>query len=214
MAAIVRYWIICNSGHCCDWYKKFYSATYDSNPFLYFLLFTGLIIGTQSLYPILTLEMSIWVFCIGLIYVCVMAVLRKSGCIRIMFGADTLPLVHKGIATPTLPGDSVKVVEVLLQDIAAWLTVLGLLIYFDNLYFVIVVFTLVSCLLHIPGLFMFGKVYGSFFLISATFLAFTVPLFMSLGTDGLLYVFGLHLTTYISMYVIMGLFGNRTKAKI
>jgi len=189
--------------------KKFYSVTYDSNPFVYIVLFVSLIAGTQLLYPVVTLEHSFWLFCIGLAYVFVMLIFRYSGYIRSMYEAGTLPLVHRGIAKPTLVGDIVKVIEVLLQDIAAWLTVLGLLLLFDNRHLVIGIFTLLAFLLHVPGITMFGRVYGLYFLCLATLLAFTVPVFMMFGEIGFLYVFVLHLTTYLLMYLIMGYFGKK-----
>jgi hypothetical protein len=189
--------------------KNFYKIIYPTHPLVFSSLFIGLMVTVQFIHPVFNLTILVYSIFIGLIYLALMSLLRISGLLDIMFGTDSLPGVHKEITQPKIAGDLVKVVEVLLQDMSAWLIVLGLFELFSNLYVVIATFTvLVSCL-HLPGLSMFGKVYGSYFLAASTLLAFSVPLLFSLGTIGFLIIFSLHLFSYIGMYILMGFFGSR-----
>jgi len=188
--------------------KSFFKITYDTHPYIYAGLFTSLLVLVHFSYPIFSEKFAVGFLILGLIYCSVMSLFRVSGHINKMFGTNTLPLVHSGIAKPTIQGDVVKVIEVLLQGMSAWLTVIGLSLLFGEMYLVILAFSLVVLFLHVPGLFMFRKVYGMYFLLTSTALAFTVPLFLQLGEIGFLYVFGIHLYVYLLMYLFMGKLGK------
>lgn len=64
-------------------------------------------------------------------------------------------------------------------------------------------------ILHLPGLWVFGRIYGWYFLIMSTALAFLVPLFYMLGIQGFLYLYALHLSGYVIMYILMGYLGMK-----
>ncbi len=131
-----------------------------------------------------------------------------------MFGSKSLPVTYrKEIIRPTLNGDITKVTEVILQDVAAWLTVIGLSSLFHSVSLVLVIFTGIVFFLHLPGLWIFGKIYGTYFLVSSTVLAFSVPLLLPFGSNGFVYLVSLHLTVYILMYLLMGYLGRRVHTK-
>jgi len=144
----------------------------------------------------------------GLLYVVLMSLLRHLTWIEYMFGGATIPKPYRDeIIRPKLNGDIVKVAEIILQDVAAWLTSIGLFLVFHNLLLVLVTFTAIVFFLHLPGLWIFGKVYGIYFLVTSTLLAFSVPLLLPFGSIGFICLVSLHLTAYILMYILMGYFG-------
>lgn len=130
-----------------------------------------------------------------------------------LFGSDTVPVVYSGIIAPQLTGQVVKVGEVVLQDVAAWLIVGGLFMLVDSIPTVTSIFTIIVFLLHIPGVWVFGKVYGVYFLVMSTALAFLVPLLYQVDTFGFLYFYALHLAGYVFMYMLMGLIGCLIQSK-
>ena len=172
-------------------------------------MFSFLIAVTQCIYLLFSYRVFLLGILVGLTYVALMSLLRRFNFLTSLFGADTLPEIDKGIVTPHMSGDIIKVIEVFLQDVSAWLSVLGLLYIFHNVYAVVVIFTLVVFLFHLPGVYIFGKVYGTYFLVTSTLLAFIVPLFVQLGTHFFMYVFVIHLCVYLLMYVVMGYLGNQ-----
>ena len=189
--------------------KKVSHLTYNSNPFIFGCLFSFLLAVVHYIYPLFSYKEFLSAILVGLCYVVLMSLLQRFNYLTSLFGAETLPEIDRGIIKPQRSGDIVKVIEVFLQDVSAWLTVLGLLYIFQNIYVVVIIFTLVVFLFHLPGIFIFGKVYGTYFLVTSTLLAFVVPLFVQLGTISLLFVFGIHLCMYLLMYVFMSWLGRR-----
>lgn len=189
--------------------KNIFKITYPTHPFIFCSLFVGLMIIIQVIHQVFNVTIVIFSIIIGLVYVGCMSFVRSSGLLKNVFGSSSLPEVHKEIAHPKLTGDVVKVFEVLLQDMSAWLTVFGLFSIVSDMYTVMILFTSLVFLLHLPGLRIFGKVYGTYFLLSSTLLAFSVPVLFSLDTIGFLVVFSLHLSCYVVMYVLLGFLGGR-----
>ena len=114
---------------------------------------------------------------------------------------QTVPSAYRDITCLSWRGAVPKTLEVLIQDMSAWLIVGGLFILFDSLLVVIALFSVAVFLLHVPGLHLFGSVYGGYFLVVATMMSVVVPLVYTFGQVGFLLTYAIHLLGYIVMYI-------------
>jgi len=191
-----------------------YRYNYAKNPIVFVCLFLVCIGGTfwfLNYLPPVLLVVSVGL--IASLYVAGIPLFAKFWKpMQCLYGAETIPLAYReGIIRPGLTEQIVKVTEIALQDMAAWLIVGGLLTISHSILYSMLLFTGIVFALHIPGLWMFGRVYGMYFLVLVTAVAFLVPLLYQVDTLGFLYVYSLHLGGYVAMYIFMGLLGKRSR---
>ena len=186
---------------------------YESHPLIYIALFLGCLGGGVLYAPqILLLVLNVSVFIIAILYILIIIFLARFWQpMQKLYGSQTVSPGYEGLINPKFYGQVVKVFEIVLQDISAWLIVSGLFMLPLSFIEVAVVFTAIVATLHVPSLWVFGKVYGSYFLILSTGLAFLVPFFYQIGTQGFIYLYALHLGGYVTMYIVMGCLGMRQK---
>jgi hypothetical protein len=111
------------------------------------------------------------------------------------WGVQALGGAYTGLLAPRLSGVSVKIIEIFFQDIVLLSISLGLLethsILFSSFCVVLVVF-----LVHLPGIYFLGRVYGVIFTVLATLFAVAVPTLVS-STSGAFYlIFSVHMLMY------------------
>ena len=193
-----------------------YRLSYAKNPLLFLSLFLVCIsvsCWTLNYVPSLLLMTSL-IF-LASMYVFGMLLLANFWKpMQRLYGAGTVPAAYQEIIHPKLSGQVVKVVEIALQDMSAWLIVGGLFTISHSVFYSMLVFTTIVFLLHIPGLWMFGRVYGTYFLVLVTMVALCVPLLYQASEVGFVYLYALHLCGYIAMYLFMALLGSCYKQKI
>jgi hypothetical protein len=189
--------------------------SYTKHPVLFSGLFVAFLVGTLwSLDyvppPLLVLGVSL----LAAAYIVTITLLTKYWSpMRNLYGASSVPAAYRSLIQPELSGQLVKVSELLLQDTAAWLIVGGLLAVSHGMFVTALLFTGIVFILHIPGLWLFGWVYGSYFLILVTLVACLVPLLYQIDEYGFLYLYSLHLSGYVILYLVMGLLGSQTQNK-
>lgn len=189
-----------------------YQYNYAKNPIVFICLFLFCIGGSfwfLNYFPPLFFVVSVG--CIASLYAAGIPLLAKFWKpMQRLYGAETIPPAYRqGIIHPGLTEQTVKVTEVALQDMATWLIVGGLLAVSHSVYSTMLLFTGIVFVLHIPGLWMFGRVYGMYFLLLVTAVAFLVPSLYQINGVGFLYLYMMHLGGYILMYLFMGLLGKR-----
>ncbi len=181
-------------------YKQKSHHSYSSHPWLFttwYLTWLGIIV--------LILLPPIWLICALVIQVSLYLVFLSlwkrlsSGCLKHSY---TVPSAFQEMTKPSVLSGIPKALEVSIQDLAAWLIVGSLLSYFTSVLVVALIFSTVVFLLHLPGVKMFGSVYGSYFLCMSTTFAFAVPLLYQFGYIGFCILFGLHLLCYVAMMLI------------
>lgn len=183
---------------------------YESNPFIFLGLFSlGLIAVSLYVPEMARLIANMYVLLVASLYVfviiCLVYYWRPM---QNLYAANYVPVAYEGLIKPKPIGQIVKAVEIVLQDVAAWLIVGGLLTLSISFLETTLIFTAIVMTLHIPGIWVFGKIYGWYFLILSTILAFLVPLLYVVGPQGFIYVLALHLSGYVFMYIMMGCWGN------
>lgn len=187
--------------------------SYSRNPLLFsalYLVAIGLaagVIGYSFDLPFLLVLIGI----AGIYIVTISGLVRYWSPMQQLHAAHTIPSTYQGMVAPKLTGQFTKVVEVTLQDSSAWLIASGLLIISGSLTVSVLLFTLISFVTHIPGLWLFGKVYGSYFLIMVTLCAFLVPFLVSYGAVGYTILYTIHLSGYVLMYLFFGYWGTRRR---
>lgn len=189
-----------------------YKYRYSKNSVLFVTVFLFCIGGASwflNFVPSITLITSL-VFMASLYVVCIQLLVLFWKPMRNLYGAETIPNAYQDIIDATFAGQVVKVCEIALQDMAAWLIVGGLLATTHSLVYSMILFTSIVFILHVPGLWMFGQVYGSYFLILVSTVAFLVPLFYRIDRIGFIYLYALHLSGYIALYFFMGFLGKRS----
>ena len=192
-----------------------YQYSYTKNPVLFVSLFL-ICIGGACLFLKYIPPLSLIAGLIGIASMYVFGIPLLAKCwkpMQYLYGAETEPAAYQGIIHPEFSGQIVKVCEVALQDMAAWLIVGGLLAVSQSLFDTMLLFTSIVFVLHVPGLWMFGRVYGTYFLVLVTAVAFLVPLLYLVDTVGFVYLYAMHLSGYVSMYISMGLLGSYASLK-
>jgi hypothetical protein len=193
-----------------NYFQTFLKYSYESKPVIFLSLFCTSLIGAWFIIPeILSLLQNVYILITAIVYiVTILFLVQYWKPMQKLYCAHTVPVEYGGIIQPKPAGQIVKTVEIILQDVSAWLIVGGLLALFSSFNDVVLIFTIIVFLLHVPGLWLFGRVYGSYFLVMSTALAFLVPFLYLLGTVGFLYLYALHLSGYILMYILMGTLGK------
>lgn len=186
--------------------------TYSKNPIRFSVLFLVLLSAVAFVFkykPSISIAISITI--LALLYIllvrCMVSYWKPMNSLH---AAASVPKPYVGLVKPEFSGQFVKVVELLLQDVAAWLIVTGLFSVFFELDMVVFIFTLIVFLLHIPAPKLFGKVYGTYFLILSTTLAFLVPLLYQYGEVGFTALYLTHISGYILMYLLFGWWGRKS----
>jgi len=123
------------------------------------------------------------------------------------FRAETLPVAYRDLFQPRLSGITVKTSEIFFQDVIALVLVLALFNQF-SLLVTSTIFVCLVALLHIPGLWLYGRIYGGMFLFYSTILAATVPWLLTTPLLGFVLIFSLHLLMYPVMMGVMYLMGR------
>lgn len=184
--------------------------TYESNPVVFVGLFVGLLTVTALYWQYFPALSVAGVLLILAISYCVIVMLLKGYWqpMQSLYGAASLPSAYHGLIRPRVSGQVVKVAELLLQDTAAWLVVMGLVLVSKTPIVPYVLFTIIVFLVHIPAPRLFGPVYGTYFLLASVALASVVPFLFSFGKIGFSLLYALHLSTYIAMYVLFGILGK------
>lgn len=188
-----------------------FKISYEQKPFLFLTIFILLIIGAVYVMEFGFIhEILIGAILLAALYAgSIIGLVRYWKPMKNLYGADTVPTRYLGIVSPKPAGQFPKVIEVVLQDLSAWLIVGGLLTLTNSLSFTIIIFAAIVFILHIPGVWEFGKVYGNYFLILSTALSCIVPLFYLIGPLWFLAVYAIHLSGYIVMYLLMGFLGRK-----
>jgi hypothetical protein len=190
-----------------------FQYNYAKNPIAFISLFLVCIVGSfwfLNYFPPVFLVVSIG--CVAGLYVAGIPLLAKFWKpMQHLCGAETVPLAYRqGLIRPGLTEQLVKVTEIALQDMAAWIIVGGLIIVLNSVSFSMFVFAGIVFVLHIPGLWMFGRVYGMYFLVLSTVVAFIVPWLYQIEGLGFVYLYTMHLSGYVAMYIFMGFLGKRS----
>jgi hypothetical protein len=187
--------------------------SYAKHPFLFAGLFVAFLSGTLWSLDYMPAPLLVsGLVVLALVYIGTISLLVKYWRpMNNLYGVDTVPPAYQGLIQPECSGQVVKVFELVLQDTAAWLIVGGLLSLSHSLLLAAVLFTGIVFLLHIPGLWLFGRVYGAYFLVLVTLVAFLVPLLYQIDQYGFLYLYTLHIGGYITMYLLMGSLGSIQK---
>lgn len=195
--------------------QSYFNYRYESKPLIFIGIFLACL-GTASIFvtqiPLLLLNFQIVI--IAVLYIIIIILLARFWQpMQNLYGSHTVPAGYKGLIKPKLSGQFVKVFEIALQDTSAWLIVGGLFLLPLSFTEVAVVFTVIVTILHIPGVWVFGKVYGWYFLIMSTALAFYSPVFLPYWYSRV-YVFVCAPFRRIRDDVYFnGMFGNETKIK-
>lgn len=101
---------------------------YESKPLIFIALFL-VCIGSVSFFVniVPTLLLQLPVLLIALMYIIIIICLAKYGqSMQSLYGAKSVSDGYEGLIRPKLQGQVVKVFEIVLQDISAWLIVGGL----------------------------------------------------------------------------------------
>jgi hypothetical protein len=195
--------------------QSYFKYRYETTPLIFIAIFlTPLGIASLFITQVSLLLLHFQIVIIAVLYITTIILLARFWQpMQNLYGSHTVPAGYKGLIKPKLSGQVVKMFEVALQDTSAWLIVGGLFLLPLSFIEVAVIFTVIVTILHVPGLWVFGKVYGGYFLIMSTALAFLVPLFYTIGLQGFLYLFALHLGGYVIMYMLMGYWGKNNVIK-
>ncbi len=193
--------------------QSYLKYRYETHSLIFIGIFlTCLAGGAFFVSQIALLLLNIPIFIIATLYIAIIiSLVRFWQPMQKLYGSQTVPPEYVGLINPKPYGQVVKVFEIMLQDISAWLIVGGLFLLPLSFIEVAFVFTVIVAILHIPGLWIFGKVYGAYFLVTSTTLAFLVPFFYHTGTQGFIHLYALHLGGYVTMYILMGYLGMRQK---
>jgi hypothetical protein len=181
-------------------YRQWSNRSYSSHPGLFTLWYIGWIIVC-----VLILKFPWLIICIAsivaLLYLAFLGVWKSvsSGTLKYV---ESIPGPFKELSQPTVWSAVPKTLEIFIQDVAAWLIVGGLCMYFTQWWMVAILFSSVVYALHIPGIKMFGPVYGRYFLYTSTTFAFVVPLVYQFGYLGFCFVYGVHIFGYVVMYLV------------
>ncbi len=116
-----------------------------------------------------------------------------------VYGIETIPVENQNIVRVKPLADATKLVEILFQDVVALATVLTLTqITADNT-LAILILTVIVFIVHIPGIKLFGRIFGTFWLFASTALA-PIAYYLLSFEQGLYYLFILHSSTYLLLY--------------
>ena len=166
--------------------QKYIKYTYVKNASLFLGLFLVLLGYVSWSFEYLPL----WYVCVGvsLLAICysasIVMLAKYWGPMGVPYGIKTIPTIYRENLSPDGRGQLVKAVEVLLQDVSAWLIVGGLFAVTPSIAIGIVAFTVIVLLVHIPGMWFFGRIYGTYFLVMSSVLAFMVTYFYQQGDVG------------------------------
>lgn len=105
-----------------------FNYRYESKPLIFIGTFLACL-GTASFFvtqiPLLLLNFQIVI--IAVLYIATIILLARFWQpMQSLYGSHTVPVGYKGLIKPKLSGQFVKVFEIALQDISAWLIVGGL----------------------------------------------------------------------------------------
>lgn len=181
-------------------YKQKTNHSYSSHPGLFTLWYAVWVSGCILWLPFPVSVVSI-VGVLGAFYLVFLMLWKRLTGGKLNY-IETIPTAFKEMGEPRTLSAVPKVFEIFIQDLAAWLIVGALFIFFTHWWIVAIVFSLVVFSLHVPGINMFGPVYGSYFLFMSTIFACIVPFVYPIGYAGFCIVYGLHLLSYMIMYLV------------
>lgn len=186
-----------------------YKFTYERNSILFICLYLFFLGGMAWYWQYLPDLFIVSVIIFLATFYCVTVSLLKKywSSMQSLYGASTVPDAYYGLTHPRLRAQVVKVTEILLQDIAAWLIIAGLVVFLMPV-LTYLTFTIIVLIMHLPAPRLFGKVFGAYFLVVSVGLSAIVPFLFSLGETGFLLLYSLHLSGYVAMYVLFGTWGK------
>ena len=114
----------------------------------------------------------------------------------------SLPTTYQGLLQPKISGSITKVADIFFQDVTA-LAIIILLLSSLSLTMTTLVFVLVVFTIHIPGLLLFGRVYGGVFLVFSTGFAFFIPYLIQSVSFGWHIMYIVHSLMYPVMMLLM-----------
>ncbi len=123
---------------------------------------------------------------------------------------NTIPDEYRSIIELNPLADTTKLFEIFFQDVVVFVLVLSLISYFENNYVPLIIFTLVVFTVHIPGIKLFGRIFGTYWLVLSTVLA-PLAFYLISFQYGLYYLFMLHASINLLLYVVIYIL---TKSKI
>ena len=128
-----------------------------------------------------------------------------------IYGINTIPAENRSIVTIDPVADLTKLFEILFQDVVVFAIVLSLTSFFANIYTPLILFTLIVSVVHLPGVALFGRIFGTYWLVCSTILAPLAFYFVSIEF-GLYYLFILHTSITLLLYVVIYIL-SKTKNK-
>jgi hypothetical protein len=113
------------------------------------------------------------------------------------FAYESVPEQHHEILVSTPRYVVVKFCEILFQDIAALVLVVGLYNLGFSTFTMSLIFAGFVFVLHIGTPFIFGKFYGGYFLLSGTLIAFFIPTLLLEIEGGFYALVSIHVLSYV-----------------
>lgn len=101
---------------------------------------------------------------------------------------------------PTVSGQVVKVTEICFQQLCALLVLSGMIVLGVGLVAMTVMFTLLVFIVHVPSFWLFGRLFGGFFVWSSTSLAMVYPSLLMYTASGFIYMLIVHVGVYVLWY--------------
>ncbi len=185
--------------------KRQYAMSYTTAPVSYVVLYATssiallLMLANQQLF-IAGYETAVAI-CVLVAGYCVFGVMqheRMSGLDHCqMFG---IPPTAQIELCPTAAGQTVKITEICFQQLCALMILSGLLALGLGLLAMTVLFTVIVFVIHIPSWWLFGRLFGGFFIWSSTGLATVYPTLMVYTSYSFTYMLMIHVAVYILWY--------------
>ena len=126
-----------------------------------------------------------------------------------VYGLDTIPVANRSIVAVNPLADFTKLFEIFFQDVVVFVLVLSLVSYFESSYLPLIVFTLIVFVVHIPGIRLFGKIFGTYWLLLSTALA-PLAFYLFSFQNGLYYLFALHASINLLLYIMIYILSKKT----
>ena len=186
-----------------NWFRYSYAKNYIFFTALYVLFTTVLLLTTDLFEPILTLSNGFLCVAMLVAYPFFGYYFDKNKPRGTFVHLFKIPKEQKAMLAVTTSSCFVKVWEILIQQLVAYLVVTGLLLFEFPLWLCAIVFASIVCLVHYPGLRLFGSVFGKFFLWASTIISFFYPFLMQYPEYGWGIMVVIHTTAYVIWYTFV-----------
>lgn len=199
---IAVFWFALTAGGA-NLLQRFYSYTYQKNWFVFVSLFLcvgylGLFLTTSigDNFPFLDITGLILAGAALAMFLGFEYWWGRSFTLDDMYKPETLPSAYQGLLVPQFASSVTKAVEIFFQDLVMLVIILQLLQNGFSYFVAGLIFMGVSTAVHLPGLYMFGRVYGAVFLVLSSAFAPFAPLVIGEIAVGFYVIFSFHLIMY------------------